>query len=191
MSLSVTEPWLSTCSHCVSTVSPPGAAFPPGIQLPHVAAPPGGDSLPPGEGCYNCDTDSDGIPLSRPLNSRPLSLRSKRDIGSVLSHGDNIITVGLRTHVEAAQVWISFSLPYPLSDPGRGVTSICTFPPLHHIFHSSQLFCKLSQVDKEALWHTESPICLSTYIVPRPSGVNTSFTLQHNINPTGTHTSSR
>ncbi len=61
--------------HCVSTISPPGASFPPDVELPHVPSPPGETGLPPGEGCYECNVNLDGIPLKKPLN-----LRQKRAV---------------------------------------------------------------------------------------------------------------
>ena len=63
--------------HCVSTVSPPGASLPPGVDLPHVAAPAGSDGVPPEEGCYSCNVNSNGIPLQHP-RERPQYLRVKR-----------------------------------------------------------------------------------------------------------------
>lgn len=62
------------CSHCVRTASPPGAQFPAGTELPHVPAPPGQSGVPPGEGCYECNVNAEGIPLERPL-----TLRNRRD----------------------------------------------------------------------------------------------------------------
>lgn len=47
-------------------MSPPGSSLPPGMELPHVAAPAGQDGVPQGEGCYSCNVNSDGIPLQRP-----------------------------------------------------------------------------------------------------------------------------
>ena len=55
------------CSHCVSTISPAGAALPEGVQLPHVAAPDDAE-LPPGEGCYSCDINKNGVPLVKPID---------------------------------------------------------------------------------------------------------------------------
>lgn len=64
-------PWVflgTVFRHCLSTSSPTGpdtqTQFPAGIDIPHVAAPPGG-KLPPGEACYTCDTEDKDLPLQR------------------------------------------------------------------------------------------------------------------------------
>ena len=69
----------------MSTVSPPGSTFPQGVELPHVAAPPGETGVPPGEGCYSCNVNNNGIPLERPLNANPQNLRNKRDTSATLT----------------------------------------------------------------------------------------------------------
>lgn len=66
-------------SHCVSTVSPPGASLPPGVDLPHVAAPSGQDGVPQGEGCYSCNVNYDGTPLQSRNSDRPQYLRVRRN----------------------------------------------------------------------------------------------------------------
>ena len=60
-------------------MSPPGSALPPGIELPHVAAPAGSDGVPAGEVCYSCNVDAEGSPLSK---SRPTYLRVRRSAGA-------------------------------------------------------------------------------------------------------------
>lgn len=77
---------LNFCRHCVSAVSPPGTSF--DRDIPHVAGIPGESQLPPGEGCYSCNVDQNGIPLARrvqesragvPLGSR----RHRRHVNSL------------------------------------------------------------------------------------------------------------
>ncbi|GFO21380.1 fibrillin-1 [Plakobranchus ocellatus] len=51
--------------HCISTASSVSTEYPPDAQLPHEPSPGGKNSLPPGEGCYQCDHDFGEIPLSR------------------------------------------------------------------------------------------------------------------------------
>ena len=80
------------CRHCVSTISPPGASFPfpYGMDLPHRGSQ--GEGLPPGEGCYQCDINNEGLPLEKPLNSEAFNLRHKRDVDNVSArhkHRDN------------------------------------------------------------------------------------------------------
>ena len=72
----------SVCRHCIQTVSPPGSALPPGIELPHVAAPSGSHGVPAGEACYSCNVDAEGIPLSKP--GKPTYLRVKRSAGATM-----------------------------------------------------------------------------------------------------------
>lgn len=76
----------------MSTISPPGASFPPGTNLPHVPAP-SREGLPPGEGCYHCDINEEGIPLEKPLKA--LNLRHKRDVdgGEGKKHKNHTIKV--------------------------------------------------------------------------------------------------
>ena len=66
-------------------MSPPGATFPPDVELPHVPAPGGQSGVPQGEGCYECDNvkDQNNIPLSRPL-----SLRQKRSLQNITKVGN-------------------------------------------------------------------------------------------------------
>ena len=60
----------------MSAVSPPGTTLPSDAEIPHVASIPGDKDggLPPGERCYWCDADENGIPLDR----RQSDQRSRR-----------------------------------------------------------------------------------------------------------------
>lgn len=54
--------------------------FPEGIDLPHVAGPPGG-ALPPGERCYSCNVGD--LPL--------IKERSKRSLDDILTVGEDTV----------------------------------------------------------------------------------------------------
>ena len=69
-------------------VSPPGASFPPGVELPHVPHPEGETGLPPGEVCYECNVNANGIPLQQPL-----SLRQKRDLHQQVQNIKRVMTI--------------------------------------------------------------------------------------------------
>ena len=57
--------------------------LPAGVELPHIAAPDGGDGVPAGEGCYSCNVDAEGIPLQQPRQNRPRYLRVRRSLDTV------------------------------------------------------------------------------------------------------------
>jgi hypothetical protein len=50
------------------------------MELPHVPAPQGHDGVPPGEGCYSCNVNAEGIPLQQPRRA-PQYLRVRRSTG--------------------------------------------------------------------------------------------------------------
>lgn len=87
-------------SHCVSAVSPPGASLE--ADYPHVAGNPGEYQLPPGEGCYSCNVDQNGIPLQKQqpatnINGRS-SKRFRRDVPLPVSNASSS-TIVCRTEV--------------------------------------------------------------------------------------------